>query len=326
MVRAALNQFLLMQGGERIRLVPFEPTSPAISAWIAAFDGYLETLRGLAPTTRHCHCRRIQNFLWWYYGEQTIDVAIIDSPELIAFITEQSQRLSPLSTRCTVTSLRSFLRFLRFRGYESPALEGNLAAPRRYRLSELPHSLDSQSLERFWASFDTNTASGQRDYAMARCMADLGLRCVEVASLTLAAFDWRGRHVRLPSPKTRQEAFMPLPDSTAGAVVTYLHYSRLATNSRAVFVHHRAPVGQAVRATTVRGVIRRAFQRADLPFTGTHVLRRTLATQLLDHGSPLNEIAEVLRHRSIETTRIYAKVDYANLRQVALPWPGGCHE
>src|SRR5699024_130584 len=118
----------------------------------------------------------------------------------------------------------------------------------------------------------------------------------------------------------------PLPDSTADAVATYLREARPDTDSRAVFVYHRAPLGQAVFATTVRGADRRAFTRASLSFTGTHVLRRTLATRLLEHGAPLTEIADVLGHRCVDTTQIYAKVDRVGLRRVALPWPGDCHE
>jgi site-specific recombinase XerD len=326
MARAALNQLLIMHGYARIRSAYSQPTSSAIESWIIPFDDHLKTLRGLAAVTRRKHCRCIRHFLWWYCGTCAIDVETIDAPDLIAFITIESRRLQPSSVRCVVTSLRIFLRFLRFRGYETVTLAGNLAAPRHYRLAGLPHSLDAQSLERFWASFNCSTASGRRDYAMARCLADLGLRCVEVADLTLAAFDWRTGNVRLSSPKNRHQAIMPLPASTANAVAAYLCNSRPVTTSRAVFVHHRAPMGHAVRATTVRNAIRRAFARAGLPFTGTHVLRRTLATRLLDCGTPLNEIADVLRHSSIDTTRIYTKVDQAHLRQVALPWVGGHHE
>lgn len=326
MVRAALNQLLVMHGCERIRLTNSESTSSAIEAWITAFDDHLRILRGLAAGTRHQHRQCIRRFLWRYSGERAVDVATIGAPDLIAFITIESRRLQPSSVRSVVTSLRVFLRFLRFHGYETVTLTGNLAAPRRYRLAGLPHSLDAESLERFWASFDCSIVSGRRDYAMARCMADLGLRCAEVTDLTLAAFDWRTCCVRLSSPKNRHEAIMPLLASTADAIVAYLRDGRPATDSRAIFVHHRAPVGHPVRVTTVRGAIRRAFERADLPFTGTHVLRRTLATRLLDRGIPLNEIADVLRHRSIDTTQIYTKVDYATLQQVALPWPGGRHE
>lgn len=326
MARAALNQLLLMRGYARIRSADPEPTSPAIEAWVVPLNNHLKTLHGLAASTRRKHCQCIRRFLWWFCGERAIDVTAIDASDLIAFITAESRRLQPSSVRSVVASLRAFLRFLRFEGYETVTLEGNLAAPRHYRLAGLPHSLDARSLERFWASFDPDTASGQRDYAMARCIADLGLRCAEVAGLTLAAFDWHNRYVHVVSPKTRQETFMPLPASTAGAIAAYLCHGRPATDSRAVFVHHRAPAGQAVHATTVRSAIRRAFQRADLPFTGTHVLRRTLATRLLDRGASLKEIADVLGHRSIDTTRIYTKVDDAGLRQVALPWPGGDHE
>src|SRR5699024_7785565 len=121
----------------------------SIETWIVAFDDQLKTLRGLAHVTRHKHCQCIRRFLWWYCGERTVDVTAIGAPDLIAFITAESRRLQPSSVRSVATSLRVFLRFLRFRGYETVTLAGNLAAPRHYRLARLPHSLDAQARERF---------------------------------------------------------------------------------------------------------------------------------------------------------------------------------
>jgi site-specific recombinase XerD len=106
------------------------------------------------------------------------------------------------------------------------------------------------------------------------------------------------------------------------ALVSYLRYGRPKTKSRFVFVYHCAPIGQAVKGTTVRGVIRRAFSHAGFSWTGTHILRSTAASRLLEGGASLKEIADVLRHRSIETTKFYTKVDFVHLAQVALPWPG----
>lgn len=326
MVRAALNQALLMCGHRRVRTEHAEPTSAAIEGLIARFDDYLETMRGLAATTRWGYRRDVRRFLWWQYGNSIIDVSTIKTAAILEFALAESLRLRPASVRSVVGSLRAFFRFQQLRGYPAPTIEGCFVAPCDYRLSSLPHALDTDSLQRFWASFDVVTPIGKRDYAMARCLADLGLRCAEVAGLRLEAFEWRNDRVRLTATKTRREALLPLPGTTAGAVADYLRHGRPQTESRSLFVYHRAPLGMGVQVTTVRGAIRRAFDRAGLPFTGTHVLRRTLATQLLHHGAPLNEIADVLRHRSIDTTRVYTKVDYANLRQVAMPWPGGSHE
>jgi integrase len=156
---------------------------------------------------------------------------------------------------------------------------------------------------------------------MARCFFDLGLRCCEVATMTLDAIDWHTGAVRLPRTKTHHEEVLPIPESLGRALVDYLRKGRPATESRAVFVYHRAPRGRTVQGTTVRGAIRRAFARAGLPWTGTHIFRHTMATRMLQNGTSLKEIADVLRHRSLDTTQIYTKVDLGQLSRVAMPWP-----
>jgi integrase len=140
--------------------------------------------------------------------------------------------------------------------------------------------------------------------------------------MTLDAIDWHTGAVHLPRTKSHQEDILPIPKPLGRALVDYLQKGRPATDSRAVFVYHRAPRGRAVQSTTVRGAIRRAFVRAGLPWTGTHIFRHTMATRLLQNGTSLKQIADVLRHRSLDTTQIYTKVDLGQLSQVAMPWPG----
>ena len=128
--------------------------------------------------------------------------------------------------------------------------------------------------------------------------------------------------LHLPKTKSRWQETLPIPDRMGRALVNYLRYRRPQTNSRFVFVYHRAPKGRAVQNTTVRGVVRRAFSRAGFSWTGTHILRSTAASRLLEGGATLKEIADVLRHRSIDTTKLYAKIDLTHLARVALPWQG----
>ena len=156
---------------------------------------------------------------------------------------------------------------------------------------------------------------------MARCLFDLGLRCCEVAAMTLDAIDWHTGTLHLPRTKSNQEDVLPISQSLGQAIIDYLQKGRPETGSRAIFVYHRAPFGRTVQGTTVRGAIRRAFSRAGLPWTGTHIFRRTLATRLLENGTSLKEIADVLRHHSLDTTQIYTKVGLGQLTRVAMPWP-----
>jgi len=123
--------------------------------------------------------------------------------------------------------------------------------------------------------------------------------------------------------KSRREDVLPLPEAAGRAIAEYLQLERPATTQRAVFVRHLAPHNQPLGPDGVRKVIRRAHARAGLPYGGAHLLRHTMASRLLEGGSSLKEVADVLRHRSLNTTLIYAKLDSRSLATVALPWPGG---
>ncbi len=319
--RAALNQLLLMQGLNRIH-APDKPASTEIEASLRQFIAYLRDVCGLAPTTCRYRCRYVRSFLDDLFGDQALVFKCIDAKSLISFITNQSCHYQPATLGAIACALRSYLQFLQFTGQISATLATAIPTPANWRLAALPPSLNEDELAQFWNAFDRSTAIGKRDYAMARCLADLALRCHEVAGLRLDAIDWRAGVLRLEQTKSHRVELLPLPQATAQALIDYLRQGRPSTSSRVVFVYHRAPRGEGVRKTTVRGAIRRAFGRAGLAWSGTHILRHTAATRMLQGGTSLKAIADVLRHRSIDTTLIYTKVDLPQLSRVALPWPG----
>lgn len=319
-VRAALNQLLSMNGQPRV-IQRDVPPSTAIEASVIAFDAYLRDVCGLAVQTRRGRCREARQFLSDIFRAGPLIVDHITPSVLIDYVTDRACRACGPTSTALVGALRSYLRFLRFDGALVDDLEDAVPSPARWSLAALPSALDDEQLARFWAVFDRTTAIGKRDYAMARCLADMALRCHEVAQLDLEAIDWRGGVLTLAHNKVRRVDRLPLPTSTGESLVDYLRHGRPASNSRALFVYHRAPLGQAVAVTTVRGAIRRAFERARLPWSGTHVLRHTAARRMLQSGCSIKEIADVLRHRSIDTTAIYTKVDLPQLTCVAQPWP-----
>jgi integrase len=157
---------------------------------------------------------------------------------------------------------------------------------------------------------------------MVRLALDLGLRRGEIAGLALEDIDWRAGTIRLRRTKGGREDILPLPETTGRAIADYLRLERPQTTSRAVFVRRIAPCGRPVGPHCVGKTIRQAYARAGLPYTGAHLLRHTMASRLLASGSSLKEVADVLRHRSLNTTLIYAKLDTRSLSTVALPWPG----
>lgn len=141
--------------------------------------------------------------------------------------------------------------------------------------------------------------------------------------MKLDDINWRLGTLSISQDKSQRENLLPLPSTLAKALIDYLKKGRPKTNSRFIFVYHRAPYGQPVKPETIRNVMRRAYQRCDLPtnLTGTHILRRTFATRLLCSGTSIKDIADIMRHRSIDTTMFYTKVNLPQLKQVALPWP-----
>jgi len=157
---------------------------------------------------------------------------------------------------------------------------------------------------------------------MVRCLVDLGLRSSEVVRLGLDDIDWQVGTVRLGKAKSRRVDILPLPRETGRAISSYLVSERPPTANRAVFVRHVAPYDEPIGTGVVQRAVREAYLRCCLPHTRVHILRHSVASRLLSAGTPLKEIADVLRHRSLDTAAIYTKVDTARLSAVALPWPG----
>ena len=199
------------------------------------------------------------------------------------------------------------------------------AVPRfpRRRLAALPPTLSDDQLTGILAGFNDSTATGRRDAAMALCLIDLGLRVGEVARLTLGDVDEAAGTLRLATGKPRRSRIVPMSVRVRRAVSKYIRGDRAATADGLLFVRHRLPVGEPVTRELIRGVIRRAYARVAgcERLTGTHILRHTAAARLLRAGADLKRIADILGHRSIDTTAIYAKVDLAQLDMVAMPWP-----
>ncbi|WP_224029379.1 tyrosine-type recombinase/integrase [Paraburkholderia caribensis] len=187
-----------------------------------------------------------------------------------------------------------------------------------------PKVLSDIQLEHFLQAFDVNTPSGMRDYAIARCIVDLGLRGDEATHLTLDAIDWRRGIVTLRHTKSQRSQRMPLPDQAGAAIALYLRAGRPLTESRFVFVRHRAPFGVPLSVAAIRNAMNRAFARCSLDdqFCNTHVQRRSTATRLQRANVSIKEIAHLLRHRSLDTARVYARVDIERLHEVPLSWQG----
>ncbi|KMO74225.1 site-specific integrase [Mycolicibacterium sp. jd] len=246
--------------------------------------------------------------------------AVVTGAEVVAFLLEESRRLSVGSAKGRVAELRSLLRFLFVRGLTPRLLTTAVPPVAGWRDAGIPRALPAGQVQQLLDRCDRSDPVQVRDYAILMLVARLGLRSIEVARLQLDDIDWRAGRIILHGKASREDA-MPLPQEVGAALADYLSAVRPRTSLRSVFVSCKAP-RRAIRPDLVSDVTRRACDRAGLPRVGAHRLRHTLATEMLQRGVKLADIGQVLRHRDLATTALYAKVDLATLRTIALPWPG----
>ena len=246
----------------------------------------------------------------------------LEPRDLLDFVLRQSRGCTASRLQILGSALRSFCRFLCVTQRHGQDLSGAIPPISGHHREALPTYLSRPELRQLLRKFDRRTLVGKRDYAIGLCLARLGLRAGEVAGLRLDDLDWRNGKVRLRATKGRRERLLPLPTEVGQALVAYLLRARPSGPSRAVF---RTLDGQRpLRAPGLSRRVGTAMARAGLGTTGgrAHLLRRTLATHLVQQGASLKAVADLLGHASLRTTQVYAKVNLPMLRAVAQPWPG----
>ena len=227
------------------------------------------------------------------------------------------------TTQKLITAARAFLRYLAFCGDARADLGLAVPAVAHWRLASLPHHLTADELTRVLAACEGDAPARVRDRAMVLLLARLGLRAGDVVQLRLTDCDWAQGTIQVTG-KGRYQVRLPLPQEVGDAVLRYLASRPHLPETDRVFLTTIAPVAPLRTSDAVSSVVGRAFQRAGIQIArpGAHVLRHTAATEMLRHGVSLDHIGLVLRHRSLDMSAYYAKVDIATLRQVAQPWPG----
>lgn len=292
---------------------------------ILAFEHYLKEVAGLSSATCLYRCRYAKEFLIWLQKNQLIHLNSLTSEQLSLFICHRATDVSLATTAIIACSLNSFLRFLSAKALCHFKAEFCIPRPKIWHCLPNKKSLSEEDLNCLLNTIDRDGPVGKRDYAITRCLADLGIRTSEVANLTLDDIDWRNKVITVNSGKSRRQHRLPMPVTLMVALIDYITNSRPETQTRHVFVFHRAPLGRAVNVTTIRGVVRRVFLSAGFEPSKSqvHRLRHTIATRLLMNGVPLKTIADILGHQSINTTIRYTHINRQELQSIALPWPGG---
>jgi len=302
--------------------VVHRPAHTTDDGGIQAYLDWLRQHRGLSEHTINGR-RKLMNQLVPLLGP---DPRTYDAAGVRNVIVAESERRSAVNMKSIVTVLRSYLRYLATQGQCSPSLDHAVPTVAHWKHSNLPKFLPAAKVETLINSCDSTTSTGIRDHAILLLLARLGLRAGDIVTLRIADIDWQHGTLRVCG-KGRREANLPLPQDVGDALLRYLTEARPDVPIPQVFLRSLAPCRPFLESSTaVSTIVRRALVRAgidDAPSRGAHMLRHSLATTLLRAGTPLAAIGAVLRHRSIDTTAQYAKVDIPSLKRIAQAWPGG---
>ena len=310
-----------------MRGLGFAPPAPKAvlsptEALLARYRSYLVDARGLADTSARGYLDMVRPFVATRVVDDELDWVSLRPAELNAFVLSTCHGRSIGSAKLAVTALRSLLGYLHVEGLIPRPLAAVIPSVAGWRLAGLPRSLEPAEVGRLLAACDRRTRTGRRDFAMLMLLVRLGLRAGEVRTLSLEDIDWRAGELVVRGKGNRIER-LPLPSEVGQAVAAYLRHGRPVTAlGRAVFVRVRAP-HRPLSSSAVTSAVMKAASRAGLGRVSAHRLRHTVATQMVRSGVPLPEVSQVLRHRRLITTAIYAKVDREGLRRLARPWPGG---
>jgi len=288
---------------------------------VASFRAWMERHRGLTSVTLDVYERALRPF----FAAIGTDPDAYDVARLRSFVIDHAKPLGVSRARLLVTALRSLLRFLAVEGRCPPGLDRAVPAVPQYRLSSLPRYLEAAVVAQVLASCDTTKPAGLRDRAVLLLLARLGLRAGDIVAMRFDDIDWRAATL-LVRGKGRRDVLLPLPQDVGNALLAYLRRGRPRVDLDKVFITARPPYHSLVYSAAVSNIVGDALQRAGVRSAashGAHLMRHSAATAMLRAGCTLETIAKVLRHRSVETTAHYAKVDLTLLQSITQPWPEG---
>lgn len=297
--------------------------STSIQMVVGAFAQFLRQDRALSHATCVQYVPFIEQFLAERFGNGTIDFSGLCAADVVGFVRRQAVRLSHVRARCATIALRSFLRYLRYRGEIHLDLAAAVPSVPNWSMTGIPRAIAADHVRAVLANCRRDTPVGCRDYAILLLLARLGLRAGEIVALALESIDWESGCLTVVG-KGGQPSQLPLPCEVGEAIALYLQRGRPGSPCRALFLRTTAPIRGLGSQTSIGSIVNASLKRAGIETAhkGSHQFRHALACEMLRQGASLTEIGSLLRHRHSKTTGIYAKVDFAALRPLSLPWPG----
>lgn len=301
---------------------PINTGDSSTATLVTRYERYLRQERALAESTVTGYAQVAHAFVAERLDGGTTPPACLRPGVVHEFLLARVRRLSPKRAQYMGTALRSFLRFLFVRGETETDLSLAVPTVRQWRLASVPRHLPAEEVELVLRACDRSTPTGRRDHAVLLLLARLGLRASEIVKLEIGDVRWREGELVVRGKGLVRDR-LPLVGDVGAALSAYVAKDRPTTTSRRLFLCERAPHRGFGHPSTVSTIVARAIDRASLtPATrGAHLLRHSLATTMVRRGASFAEIGQVLRHRSANTTEIYAKLDFDALRDVAMPWP-----
>lgn len=295
---------------------------PPWQHWIDEHLRFLEVHKGLVATTLTQRRVQIRRYLQWQFGVRPADWSHVGPPDIIGYSHELAGRgVKAVTVKLELCALTEFLRFLELRGVAPRALVDAVPCVSTRGQQARRAGLSDKQRRQLLDTFARDCPTGRRNYAMTVCMVDLGLRACEVVTLRLTDVDWTRRQIAVPPAKSGCGRTLPLPSHVFAALRSYVDRGRPASRCDRLFLSDPKRCGMPLSTSAVRNHIGRAFHRCGFPFTGAHRLRHTFASRLHARGSDLKQIADLLGHRCLQSTNMYAHVGVHELRALVKPWP-----
>jgi integrase/recombinase XerD len=300
-----------------------EPKRKPFTDDLAGYDKYMAEVKGLSEETRAIHRRVLASVLQALMPRGRFEPARMTGVALQSHVSALAATRSPHTVHRTVVAIRDFLRFLQTRGIDATKALAMLKGPKVVSPLSSRKALTVPQMRALLAPLMPRELLAMRDLAIVLLLGQVGLRRADVAKLTIHDFDGRTGILRVQRSKSRRAFELPVPDEAREAILRYVRHGRPKVATSALFVTHAFPYDAGITASGVSGLVARAFRRSGVEHSsyGAHVLRHTLATHLVAAKQPLKAIADVMRHRAIDTTVRYTRVDLDRLRAAVCPWP-----
>jgi site-specific recombinase XerD len=321
--RAALYLYFKMVEGKHYPKRQAKESSPGIESVVRQFYDYSVDIKRIRPASALREIARVRNFMEYINNSESVLLENITANEVREYVVKCLAHMTDSSKGREITALRNFFRFRKFNG--EPVHESIFMlplSPAVWKNSAFPTVMNEEVFNSLHEVPDRSTPAGKRDRCIILCFTELALRCIEVAALTMDDFNWREGFVTIRNTKNNEDRKLPVSEKLAQAAIEYLSEARPQTTDRTLFVRFKHTCGEPMGAGQIRGVVRRVYAKsgADIKPTGPHILRRTAGSRIYNSGNSLKMTADILGHKSLDSTVHYVKADITGLRQVAAPW------